>query len=108
MRPKRKARRYSTIWMRASQLRGIPTSSMKPSDTRQPLAIRTVPPHAMVAGSSRNGRTTRWRLSRWSTESASTAQKSGERAALIPALSASALPPFSLSMTRRFLWSSER
>ena len=49
-----------------------------------------VPPQAIVVGSSRNGRTSRVRLSRWRTESASMAQNSGNRAALIPAFIASA------------------
>ena len=59
-----------------------------------------VPPAATTVGSLSSGRTMRCRLSRWSTESASTTQTSGQRAALVAALRASALPPFSLSMTR--------
>ena len=43
---------YSTIWNRASQLRGSATSETWPFSIRQPLAMATFPPTATVAGSS--------------------------------------------------------
>ena len=93
---------YSTIWNRASQLRGSATSVMRPCSMRQPLAIATLPPTATVAGSSRNGSTARLSASASSTVSASMTSTRTPDAALMPALAASALlPPFCLSMTTR-------
>ena len=55
VRPSRKARRYSTTWIRGSQLRGIRTSTTRPGHL-EPLATRTTPPLATTrTGSSANG-----------------------------------------------------
>ena len=78
IRPPRKARRYSRIWKRAIQFRGMPTLTTWPLRTSQPLLRRMMPPAPIVrSGSSRKGRTTLSRASFSRTESASTAQNRG-------------------------------
>ena len=65
----------------------------------QPLAIATWPPTATTRGSSWITRISSL-SARWSRiESASSETKYGAVEALMPALRASALPPFSLSIT---------
>jgi hypothetical protein len=98
----RKARKYSSTWIVARRLAGAWTSRMRPWSTRQPLTIRIVPPvAARSCGSSRIGFETFSSESASSRESASITQTYSFRAALIPALSASERPPFSLSSTSR-------
>ena len=46
VRPTRKARRYSTTWIRGSQRCGIRTRVTRPRETSEPLATRTTPPDA--------------------------------------------------------------
>ena len=93
---------YSTIWKRASQLRGNAMPVMRPSSMWQPLAIATFAATATVAGSSRNGSTARLSASASSTVSASMISTRAPDAALMPALTASALdPPLALSTTTR-------
>jgi len=78
IRPPRKARRYSRIWKRAIQFRGMPTSTTCPSLTTHPLLSRMIPPAPIVrSGSSRKGRTTLSSASFSRMESASTAQNRG-------------------------------
>ena len=79
--------------------RGTRASATRPSLTVQLLATRTVPPTAAILRPSRNGRVSRSRASGSIRVSASTAMTRGKRLALIAALSESALPPFSLSIT---------
>ena len=55
IRPKRKARRYSSTWLVPRKLLGVPTRVTPARPTAQPLAIRTVPPAATV--SAEHGRT---------------------------------------------------
>jgi len=99
-----KARRYSTTWIRGSRRRGIRTSTTRPRLIVQPLATRTTPPEATTrSGSSAKGRDTCSSESGSRIESASTMHTSGLRAALMPTLSASALPPLALQ-TRSTLW----
>ena len=111
VRPTRKARRYSTTWMRGSHRFGIRTRVTRPREMSEPLATRTTPPEATTrSGSSANGRETCSRASGSSSESASTMQTSCLRAALMPTLSASALPPLvlrtrtTLLLPRRLRW----
>ena len=54
-RPARKLRRYSSTWKRASQLLGSRTSVTRPASTRQPLAMRMMPPAATVSGDLEEG-----------------------------------------------------
>ena len=70
---------------------------------KQLLATRTVPPTAIVFGSSMKGTIAFVRASGAKIESASKRQIIGERLKLIAALCASALPPFTLSITRNRL-----
>ena len=78
VRPIRNARRYSTTWIRASQVPGIRTSTIRPPTIVQPLAARTTPPVATTrSGSSANGLLTVISASGSSTESASTMHTSG-------------------------------
>jgi hypothetical protein len=103
-RPIMNARRYSTTCTRDSQVRGIRTSVTRPWVTVEPLAMRMTPPAATTwSGWSAKGRETCSRESGSRMESASTMQTSSLRAMLMPTLSASALPPFSL-VTRTRLW----
>ena len=69
---------------------------------RNPSATRTQLPAAIVFRSVRKGSTIRRRLDRSRIDSGSTMHTSGYRAELMPAFDASALPPASLSITRRF------
>ena len=97
VRPSMNARRYSTTWMRASREPGIRTCTIRPLTTRQPLAARIAPPVATVRiGSSANGFATPRRESGSRIESASTMATSGSAAALMPTLTASERPEFSL------------
>src|SRR5439155_1619557 len=79
----------------------LPLAAEGPSRTVQLLATRTVPPTAAMRRPSRNGRVSRSSASGSMRVSASTAMTSGKRLALMAALSESALPPFSLSITVR-------
>ena len=73
-----KARRYSTVWNIGSHCVGSPTFVTCPRVTSQPLAMRMIPPAAIVrSGRSMNGRTTVTSASGSSSESASTQQTSG-------------------------------
>ncbi len=104
VRPTRKARRYSTTWIRGSQRFGIRTRVTRPREMSEPLATRTTPPDATTrSGSSANGRETCSSASGSSSESASTMQTSGLRAALMPTLRASALPPLVLRTSSTLL-----
>ncbi len=76
-RPNRNARRYSTVCTSGSTLSGSSTSDSKPSLTLQPLTMRITPPVAIMLASSRNGCTTRARLSCCRMQSASTTQNNG-------------------------------
>ena len=92
-----KARRYSTTWIRASRDPGMRTWTIRPSMTVQPLAARMAPPVATVRiGSSANGLATPSSESGSRIESASTMATSGSEAALMPTLTASERPEFSL------------
>ena len=96
------ARTYSSTWNRAVHFRGIRTCVTRPWRTVQSLTMPIVPPTATVVASSRNGLTARWIASRPSRLSPSSVHTSGVRQWLTPTLSASALPPFSLSTSQRF------
>ena len=97
VRPSMKARRYSTTWIRASRDPGMRIWTIRPSMTVQPLAARIAPPVAtMRIGSSANGLATPSSESGSRIESASTMATSGSEAALMPTLTASERPEFSL------------
>jgi hypothetical protein len=73
---------------------------MRPATTEQPFATRTTPPVATVRnGSSANGLATASSACGSRIESASTMQISCCWAMLMPVLTASVLPPFSLRTT---------
>ena len=100
VRAPKNARKYSTSWNMASLDRGSAVAVTRPCATWQPLAIRTVPPVATVrSGSSMNGSAAWASASCSRIESASTETTTGLVQKLMPALSESALPPFSLSIT---------
>ena len=83
--------------MRASRDPGMRTWTIRPSMTVQPLAARITPPVAtMRIGSSANGLATPSSESGSRIESASTMATSGSEAALMPMLTASERPEFSL------------
>ncbi len=107
-RPKRNARAYSTAWIPASGWRGARGATTRPPRTPDPLATRIVPPAASTSSRSRNGRIIRSSASGSMSVSASMAQTSSPDATLRPALSASALRPFSLSTTTRLGFRRER
>ena len=87
-------------WIRAYPLLGMPIATTRPSTTVQPFAARTTPPVAMTwTGSSANGAATATSASGSRRESASTIAMSGSIAALIPVLTASVLPEFTLRTT---------
>ncbi len=92
-------RRYSTIWNRASGCFGSPTLTTRPFRMVQPLAMATCPPTATTRGSSCTARISSLSARTSRIESASSDTKYGIVLALTPALSASAFPPFSLSIT---------
>ena len=93
MRKRRKLRHTSTIWNRASQLRGVATSTTRPASTRQPLSNRYC-----IADRDRH-RILEKRQRRIGSGVRARArvgvnhQTSAPDAALIPALDASALHP---------------
>ena len=58
-RPARNARRYSTTWNARASCAGARTSVTRPSSTRQPLTMRTMPPTPRSSGASMNGSTAR-------------------------------------------------
>ncbi len=100
VRPSRYARRYSTTWIRPSQLLGMRMPVTRPATTEHPLITRMVPPAATIrTGSSANGLVTTSSASGSSTESASMMATSASDDALTPALIASDLPEFSLRTT---------
>jgi hypothetical protein len=75
MRPTRNARKYSTICITASRLRGRWNSSIRPLTIVAPLARRTIPAAATrTSGSSITGLTIRTSESFSRIASASTAQ----------------------------------
>ena len=95
-----KARSYSSDWTSARKFLGSRASTTRPRCTFEPLAMQIVPPTATVSGSSTKGQTARSNASGSIRVSASVMQMIGVREALMPALTASALPPpFSLSTT---------
>ena len=90
---------YSTIWKRAIHDLGSRISTTRPFSTREPLEIPTCTPTAtMPSRSSTMGRAASSSASGTSRLSASMLVTNSPCETLMQALSASALPPFSLSI----------
>ena len=96
-----KARKYSTTCTPATKVRGARGSVTRPVAMVEPLAMRIVPPAARTSWWLRKGRASRCSASASTMVSASMTQTRSPVARFKPTLSASALPPFTLSTTSR-------
>ena len=99
--PRKNARAYSTICSRSTQRRGMWSSPGRPSTIVAPFSGRTVPPTAITVSSFTKFRVARRIACASRRQSESTGATSGYRARLMPAFTASALPPFTFSATTR-------